>query len=787
MHKHQLYINLFTLTSAMAFVACSDEAVNDVVSPIVPEVGEKTPIVLSVGGIESELQTRAYITDGLEKTMSAFDEKAYIFMVMQSEYQEYSPADYLGTHENKYVVTRGDVAKGQGEISFTDNNKRYWDDAHGRSSQLSIWAYAQKGQAWSNCTFQEISGSDPVISAAYNKTFSDVGSTVLPWQTKQIYPAIREWSVSYTGYPNQQKDDLEKQDLLFSNNISYNSENSWPDNRLKFKDGKFPTSGRPIEMKFYHAMSKITINIIAGGGFKSDLSDFTLKNNTNNQKTIDKLLGFNTKGLFNIKDGEFQTIHESKDITSIPCTDIKDSENKLTGYQLEALIIPNIHEFMKTHGGSDNNSCFENGKNDLVMIEFTVDNNTYKITSGQLFTALSSAIGVTKKPSNEDPVYIPMEAGKNYVFTFTIGKKKIDKLTASLAPWENVAAELTPSNARIKLQLEERGEATVYPVDIYRAEDNADEIKDDHESYNWTTGYVGNKNVFKQVSGSWKLTTDWYWPNNQTYYHFRAIQPSETVIKTNTSTTPNEDYVELTSGSSYTDVVWGAPMRDVADNEVKDDFKFIYNTENGFNVKNSDVDAAKSQIYQAIGPTEDDLKLTLFHMMSDLTFNIKTTTDANKVTLADGDNKTKVQIYNYSPSGKVLLGTGKVIPVAKSSEDILSAYVDWNSVSPSGTHVYKYGVVPQALDDVQLIITTPDHNQYIVDLKDVKGIVTNVNIKNPYSETSSGSGKYTIDSWYPGFKYNYTFTLTKTGITNLSATVVDWEKVEADDQEVQIK
>lgn len=808
MQKHQIYINLFAITSALALGACSDKE-DAVETPVVPdvEVGEKTPIQLSVGGVlVPELNTRATVTDGTTITNFGGDTKVFILMQSDQDTDTHDGLEYKGSRASTlYAPARATVynSTSQTALVFDAANQKYWDDAHARSSQVSIWAFAQRiattiDGAWPDYSFQSYNGAEPSLEeTATNLYTSNSGYN---WQSETpLYPAIFSWSVG-NGSPNQNQDanTLIYQDLLFSNNIANYVGNekvpttSRTDNRLKFdfSTKKFPAS---TELKFYHAMSKITINIIAGGGFKTDLSDFTLLNKSNNKKTIDILRNFNTRGLFNIKDGEFQMIHDDADITDIPCSDLKDADNKLIGYKLEALIIPNIHDFLSsTYSSSDPNSLFRNGSSE-VLLEFTVGDNTFKLSSGQLFTALYNKPGAAIRPSAEDPVYIPMEAGKNYVFTFTIGKKQINNISARVADWEDVNAdELTPSNARIKLQLEERGSDTTMPVDIYRAEDNASSITDTRESYNWETGYkADDKNVFQEVSGTWKLTNNWFWPNNQTYYHFRAIRPSALPLKTDVSTTG--DYVELVSGSALDrDVVWGAPMRDVADNETSDHetFKFIYDASTGFDVKNPAVSSDKSQIYQAIGPTEDQLKLTLFHMMSNLVFNIKTTNDADAVTLVNGANKTKVNIIGCSPTGKLLLGNGHVIPGAIDSDDVLTEPVEWQSES-SGTHTYGYFVVPQDLTGVKLYITTPDNNQYIVDLKDVVATTINtVNIQNPYttiSEEVPNKGKYSIDNWYPGFKYVYNLTLKKTGIDNISVTIVDWEKVEADDETVTIQ
>jgi hypothetical protein len=85
-----------------------------------------------------------------------------------------------------------------------------------------------------------------------------------------------------------------------------------------------------------------------------------------------------------------------------------------------------------------------------------------------------------------------------------------------------------------------------------------------------------------------------------------------------------------------------------------------------------------------------------------------------------------------------------------------------------------------------LTITTADNNQHIVTMKD--GVATTVGnnlIANPYPQ--NGNGKYVINRWLPNYKYTYTFKLTKAGIAKLSATLANWEDVEAGDDNVQIR
>lgn len=737
----------------------------------------KTPIELTIGDADGPMVSRALITDGTDKTLSPFANDAKIFMVMKSTY---GTADYQGSHEAKYTVTRGNVEKAVtttvnekpvNPVAFTPKNWRYWDDAHARSSQLNIWAYAQMGTG---------STEEANTTTFGSQTFNTTEAPDPQWTSTAIEPTIA-WKASTESDGAQNATTVLTQDLLFSNNLVDNSAAGTnlggTDASLKFNftTRKFPKVGE-AQMIFYHALAKITVRINEGDGFNpSSTADFKFSSGNVTLKN------FNTQGTFSIKDGAFTSVSHA-DVPQISCPVVDDGG---TGYTLEALAVPNT-------GSTDAFSrCVKDKKaltNDDVMMEFTIDDNKYQITSGMLYDALhvdgdpTKALVTNAVEKTDNGKYIPLEAGKNYIFTFTVGKTKIKNLTAQVVNWADVTAEtLNPSNARIKLQLEERGTAQNSDVAFYKKEDNnTGSIDDNYAAYNWKSGYANLNATFS--AGYW--TSNFFWQSNKDFYHFRALMPAATGVTTEST---EGDYVTLASGSTYTDVRWGAPMLDVADNTVSDatTLKWQYgHTTNGFDAKDDGTVASGlpagtlHQIYKAIGPTEDAIKLVLFHMMSDLTFNVTTTTGDDKVTLDDGANKTKVEIVGFYPGGKVLLGNGLV----KTTGSTGDATVSWNSEDPTGTHVYKFGAVPQNLTSVKLRITTPDNNQYFIDLKDatVKAITSN-DIENPYSVNDK------ITRWYPGFKYVYNIQLKKTGITKLTATIVDWGTITAEDETVEIK
>lgn len=740
-----------------ALAACTKE-------PAVQENdGTKSPIELSVGieGVMDEPATKATVVTEktASKTFADFKVASKVFMVMKSEWvtlpSGYTDFNYQGAHDTKYCVTRGEVAANQSKMTFDNGNERYWDDAHARSSRLSIWAYTAPGAPFNDCQFGTSDG-------------------IQTWKTTAISPVINRWRVSaYTDNNRQDETQFIRQNLCFSNNLVDYSAESGSDNRLYFKtpDKKFQGG----EMVFYHAMSKITIHIKKGVGYTPS-ETLTFASGTNV-----KLHSYNVEGAFDIADGQF-TSTVAGDMAWIYNHTAPDTGDTFT---LEALVVPGT-----TH--STGNGSIWNKDNTGTSMSFTINDNLYLISQDALITALRNHDG---NGVASDAATVELEAGKNYIFTFVVGKKQIDDITAVVADWETVTAEeMHPSNARIQLSVEDRTTNTgpvISDMDIYRALDMADAVRDDYVGYNWTTGYTTDgKAKWNQATLAYntnKWSTDWFWESNKHYYHFRTLSPiTQTVTQD-----AGGDYTTITSAScadeaSYNQMAWGAPFHDVAD-----DYKFTYSTTKGFDGTGAEAATPTHQIYKAIGPTENPVKVLMFHMMSGVHFTIKTDAGSDaKVELYDGSQRTLAGLESYYPDGKVLMGTGLVNAVGTKSTASNLYNVDFASAA-DGTHYanqeYYFSAVPQSLAAVKLYITTPDHNQYIVDLKDVKAAPANVsskNIKNPYNQTD---GKYVIDYWYPGFNYNYTFKLSKKKIEDISVTVLNWETVEAAEEEVQIK
>lgn len=717
---------LFTLSCLWLLTSCTDEAtVNDTV------VGDKTPIALSVGGADTvSILKRAITQDPAVANRGQLPEGTALFMVMKSEKAEATEATPL------YTVTKGITdapdADKVNPVQFGEGYMRYWDDCNARDAQVSIYAVCSPG-----------STKTITIDGRSNYQYTALPTTGA-WSTTVNYLTVANVAVS----TNQTATTLRDEDLCYSNNIA-NNVAPYGDGRLKFntQTKKFD-HGR---LAFYHALSKITFYLKRGKGFSKEEFKFFAGENIRLKNV------YTQNETFDIATGEFSSdAYTTGNIESMAVTSAT-FEDRSDGYILEALVMPTT-DLSGTAKGE---------------VAITIAHNHYELSKKDLLDKIKQEDQTTYLTDGK------LKPGVNYIFTLIIGKTGVDNITATILDWETVGAEeLKPSNAKVTLKLEVRT-GTATDADIYRLAETTENITGDitqtGKGYEWDRNYEGPN----MLTGTPRaLTTDWFWPNNKTFYHFRAITP---MGQKKVTAADGRDYVALEHGVTYTDVTWGAPFKKITDEEKANGKQLAYTTTHGFDAY--DVDNAH-QIYHAIGATNDAIKLLLFHAMSDISFDIYTTdaSDPAKVELGDGtkDNRTTLRFENLATNGKVWLGNGKVTEDASVSTFDFTTYpapdseghLKWNN----------YGAVPQALDNVVLVITTPDHNEYRVAMKDV--VATSI------SETNVRYPAYTdnkVNRWYPGVKYTYRFKLTKKGITDLTATILEWETITAGKDDVQIQ
>lgn len=651
------YITLFA--SLLTLAGCSDEADNAV------SIADKHPIALTVGA--DAPVSRAVVTDGTGKTLNAFNDATDIWMVMQSDYEALADADlnFKGSQTTTNCVTMGTTgaktaSNNENVVNFTAANTRYWDDAHARSSALSIWAVAV-----------------PNVTGTASKWGSkEAGAWNTTAETKTL-----DWSISAA----QSSESVKNQDLCFSNNITKTSETR--DERMKYgttTQYKFD-QGKLI---FYHALTKITVVLKEGEGFNTTAtSDFTLDNITLN--------GFKVNGTFDVAQGEFTSTGDVTAITSM--SQVKKTAAYMT---LEALVVP----------GTDLNGTLANA------IAFSVDKSAFEVSAATL---------KEKLPADFDK----FEAGKNYVFTFTVNKTDIE-LTATIAGWDTVTGQnYAPKINIIEVYGQEKTETNNFGkgFTFYRSLTQAD-------------GYAKGSDVnYNSGDQSYSFVDQLYWPDHETHYFFRGIWPKvandgtpEAKVSASAVAVENVSY----SGGSYpSDLMLGYPRK--SDGSSDETCKVHTTT-------------------QGICATEGEIRMNFQYVMSQVEVNLTTSEGADAKNKVVFDSNTKVEIIGGYKEGAIMLENGVASFAGKSKADY--------TMNRAGSDIlYHDAIIPQTLGDMKfrITVTDPDDN-HSDSYETVLGIADIV--------MSDGSK---ISSWEPGKKYIYTLYITKTGI-KVTATIKDW-------------
>ena len=731
-------------------------------------------------------------------TRSGFDTSTKVVLRIKAEGSTSSDIRYTQAVATASAQTTDDDACNTGygligthsHLTYAAGQERYWDDAFGRDSKLTVYAVAVPNK--SNII------ADNILDQTSPTTVSPGWYTVATENTKI------NWQVSTIQTATTRPDE----DITYSNNIrtsetvnkgryhqEFNSATSNWDKSMEVGrmiwQPKTVTTGETTgkfdqgHLVFKHALSWITIVLNEGSGFNNGANtDFVWTNPSTQNIT---LKGFPTSGKLDVSTGEW-----SDKVTNVDITRLDETTGTLanqTTRQLEAIVLPGTNLYSTSSN----------------VIEFEIDNAKYYVSGTQIANAIrdfykAGGAHASDPHATEYRNFTTMEAGKHYFVNLTVSKKGVSNVTAAILDWEMVnSSDATPDNVYCTFTFEDRG--TKWDADdaakfnLYRAAKTAsDYITGTTEAnYNWTTGYSDTPATKEYDTNHWK-TTDWFWPNNLTYYHFRAAGTGTSASGNPTITTDatNGDFFPITSGTidggTYKDYVWGAPFT-----YVDNTYKIKYDGTNGFALRE---DGTTKQISQALGATNSQINMLLFHVTSQIFVTVKTTTGADKVALKDdskpADNQlTKVEILNFLPNGKVLMGTGLVSATdGERTANALMTAGTWaaeSSPTPEQVTAYSYGIVPQALSwgtaptngSIGLRITTPDGNQYVVkDLSTCTGTISTTNLINPYT-VASGTN-YKITSWYPHYQYNYTITLKQTGIANITAAVLPWETVTGD-------
>ena len=757
--KKYIYPLAITATALFA-TACSDNEVDDIQN--IPDSQKET---ISFSLSDGTTNTRAGFT-GSETSLA---------MRIQSDEKGGSGVKYTRTVATASKDATNNTSS-YSNVTFQDSYKRYWDDAFGRKGQLSVYAVAVPNAGASlknnNLTLEEL-----LEKGDASEVWGSTATNTIAWQVTQD---AQEKDASTVTSPVK---NIDIEDLVYSNNIQADgtlgkdgcykwnyATNSYPtptgaegqhgDGPMVFTQAAGAADSDPGHfdkghLKFKHALSRITITLVAGEGFADKPFEFASGTNI-------KLLGMNVKGSLNIKTGEW-TVATSGGTGAINKMAKTTTETNAAGKYM-AQMLPG-YSFEKTSSTN--------------VAEFTIDDNVYYVTQKMLFDALTSDDG--DLASKKDDSEIKMEQGKNYQFKITVNKKQIESITATLAPWVDVtAADQSMDNSHVQFTFTAPTGTNCTDFQFYRLKEALSggiTTGSDYTAVAFSGDYKteGAATIEEMTSVSGKYqATGWYYDDNKTAYHFRTLNAlaadengsdsddkSENI--TNTAD-PAKSYFTMTADATLKDYHWGAPM--TKDPTAATDPAEAYSPTEGF----------KGCLYKGVTSTTSDLKITEIHMMSNIKVVLKTSTGSDNVNLTGAT----VNLTQLSTKATVDMGIGLITPLSPESP---TTWATATQSTTASTNTYTCAVIPQELirgtstthadtDYVGITITTADGNEYYV-VKTLSDITATAVSGHLIEENQA------IKRWYPGHTYTYTFTITKKGIENITCVLANWIDVTA--------
>lgn len=605
------------------------------------------------------------------------------------------------------IATIGSVATGTDEKHNTVamSPQLYWDDygtadpsnagtGKGREKGLTIYSAAVNGET----------------------TAPSVNSwTAMTWSVGTPVTGVVDQTNGWTA-----------KDLLTSNNIRVGG----PDDTYKFDE---KSSGKLLE--FSHAMSKITVRLIASDGFPTTGASL-IGNTANKFQTTPEVILTSNEGTATTNT-EWPYTSGTVDVTTGNVTAQSGSAKvNMHAQATPAATYTAIFDALVMPG-----SPFS--ADNAIIARINADGNIYYVTAKEIRAAIQTLISASKH-NNE----YKTESGKNYIITVNVKKTKIE-VTATIKDWEDIEAETVEPVISVSGAVGTQGATggAFSEFDFYLSTTAASGYSKSAKATGTPDG--STKWVFKDESSN---TITLHWPTHDTHYFMRGVSPAATTIVEQKHIVVNNGQYDNANFPS--NLLIGAP-------------EITTGTMCG-SPEHTQVDMST----HGICARNNTINLNFQYVMSQVEVRLKSTgTDAlkNKVTI---DENTTVEIIGGYRQARILLNTRIHDEYAEGDKNPTGKY-SMNAVTtpPTGyTRAMHDIIVPQELTDDMLFritVTNSDHTQDVYEAQ-----LNKIKVK-----TNDDSGAL-ITEWKPGEHYIYELDIKKTQI-NVTATLTDWKVVEA--------
>lgn len=583
----------------------------------------------------------------------------------------------------------------------------YWDDfSNALSAETDLHTDGHYLQSYYGYCYN---GGDANVTTALDEATGVLGWTILKDQSGTTNPT-----------------NFQKSDLLWSAEqtpIRY-------DHASSREDG----TRAGLVLPYTHAMSKVTINVIAGEGFESTY------NFTNTGVKLD-----NVRVKCTATAPTATLTYPGKDDTTAK-DDVTmqkgtlSTTNERPSHTFQAIIVPSVltvgNKFASITG-MDGNEYF-----------VYVTDNIINGWSSQLTDTdedIHNGTAQVKPQTRANEAEIPggaghqMKSGVHYILNVTVNKTEVT-VSATILDWNEITAE---GKGEIFFEHDIKDDGTI--VDALK-----DHGFDVYKSTSTTFGSKATSLRWNRTTEKWRYNPAIYWQGGQ-YEYFRALAN----VKSDATGTPVNESLVMENGR---DALWGTTPA----HSGKYDDNTPYSYEEG----------------AALAPRTGKVPLLFYHAMAKITINLKDisagVSGADPASLLDLHGAT-IQLTNLATGGTIELDKGVISPSAKEdktfSEDrgAIPSRMGFFAASENGTlttyndkvTARDYFITPQTIgNDALLIVTLANGTTYKAQLNQCK---------------LTGSNN-AVGKWERNTHYIYDITLAKDQIL-FRAEIKEWDEV----------
>lgn len=687
MRKTLLYI-----IGVTALAACSDDAE----SPYL-DGKDKSPIA-----VVTNLSVNTATTRAVDKEFQGGESLITQLQTIKDgeTTEEYWKMEYFSINSNpahSEVDANTNKTSDLTCISFSSiDGKVYWDD-------YSSTRYDLREK---NASDQLIRGIRLYYGLCYNG-----GSPVEDPTATALENGTLKWGVQ----KDQKASGIKTSDLLFAKtqeSIKYTHEKT-----------ALPT----LVLPFTHAMSKITIEIRCGDGFKPNL-------NTTFGSTEVKLLGVNTQ--CDVK-APTATLSDwtSTLATNEGLTMQKGDENEGNLIcAFSAMIAPTLlkesDDIFATIANLGGNNYDIKLTDAILTTPADADDKAWstKLAAPTATSvtpdAESGYVKVGDTSADKGGITLP---GVNYKLIVTVNKQAIS-IEARITDWEEVTAETTgkinfAKDVTTISVSDGKKEAFTQNFDLYLKTENA-------------TSYGEKTTSATRENDVWTYSPGYaYWPQDNMPLYFRALSGAGAT-----------DPLQLATNN---DLLWGTT-----------------DAHSGKYVDGTNYDYAESA---AIDPRTKDIPLIFYHTMSKVKFVLQNDKDAlaaEKVNLEGAS----IQLTNLYGSATLDLHAGTISESGHTMKTNLFDEQVSTTYSDEKASTEELYLVPQEItNDSRIVITLADGTKYSAQLNLCKVDTSSID-KHAVDEV--------VDAWHRNVSYIYTITLGKEEIL-FRALIREWDQTTA--------